>query len=114
MTGREPITIGMTIWVHSHYKTKEPLYWEWFSITGENIPIDMFEYLMDKECLIDDLDAFSDLETEKAYYVVAIMENAELPGDWYVAKLDGYHIVPDPYVGLTMPSPDRGKSGPDR
>jgi len=95
----ETIKIAMNIWIHSHAETSEPLCWDLLSITGEDIPASVIEYLMSKES-DEDIDVFAPLEVEKPYLVIVTMDyesgdrDVGLNGGWYISKMDGYIEIP--------------------
>lgn len=98
MTITESITIRMEVWIHSHFQTGEHIDWEFFSISGEDIPAELIHYLLNKDGA-DDVRIFSELESEQIYKVSVTAEyqpgtEEYLPGSWYIAKLNEYSIVP--------------------
>jgi len=93
------IKIAMTIWVHSHAETGAPLSWDLLSLTGEDIPANVIEYLMSEESN-EDIDIFVPLGVDKLYLVIVHMEyetgdeDVGLKGGWYISNLDGYIEIP--------------------
>jgi len=91
--------IAMNIFVHSYAGTDEPLCWDLLSITGEDIPASVIEYLMSKES-DEDIDVFAPLEVDKPYLVIVTMDyesgdrDVGLNGGWYISKMDGYIEIP--------------------
>lgn len=82
-----PILLEMDIWLHSHYQTGEMLDFEIFSISGQNIPIGLLEYLISDE-RNEDLPKFSGLELDHPYHILAEVDYEEYGnGGWYISKV---------------------------
>ena len=84
MIVRKKITVSM--WVHSHNETGEPLGWEIFDVTGKEMPTEMLDYLLREAHLKEDLDIFKGLCVETCHAVEIIMEYAEDCG-WYIKQV---------------------------
>lgn len=85
--------VKLSLWIHRHYETGQPVGVDFFSIGGENISLDFIRWLQDPANSGELLQAFAYLKPERCYN--ALCEVTPYFGDGF---RDEYNICMISYV----------------
>ena len=88
--------VELTIWLHSHVdRPGEPYQFEIWDVTGENVPMDLLNYLIENN--EDETEIlFGGLETEYAYRVTLFVSRYEDHYESFVASREQLDVTPAP------------------
>lgn len=88
--------VSLSLWVHRHHTTHQPIEVEVFSVSGYRVPVDFFIWLNNHRSDADLLQAFSALKTEHAYDVLcwATWNDDSNYADFYLEPIQWLQVTP--------------------
>ncbi len=85
-----PVIFKASLWIHTHYETGEPLDVDLFSISGEQVPMDLIRWLDQNHLDRYLLGCFSQLQTERCYNVLC--KATSYSEEEYEYRVSGFEI----------------------